>query len=55
MFGRKTSRGAMIVSLVLCHYPAYRMQLFLYLKACGHEELSTLNLWAGMDAPTKTS
>ena len=26
--------------------------LFLYLKACGREELSTMNLWAGMDAPT---
>jgi hypothetical protein len=22
-----------------------------YLKACGREELSTMNLWAGMDAP----
>jgi hypothetical protein len=25
--------------------------LFVYLKACGREELSTMNLWAGMDAP----
>ncbi len=50
MFGRKASRGSMIVSLVLCHYAAYRMQVFLYLKACGREELSTMNLWAGMDA-----
>jgi hypothetical protein len=50
MFGRKASRGSWIVSLVLCHYAAYRMQLFLYLKACGREELSTMNLWAGMDA-----
>ena len=50
MFGGKASRGSMIVSLVLCHFAAYRMQLFLYRKACGREELSTLNLWAGMDA-----
>jgi hypothetical protein len=50
MFGRKASRGSMIVSLVLCHYAAYRMQLFLYLKAGGREELNTMNLWAGMDA-----
>lgn len=50
MFGRKASRGSMVVSLVLCHYAAYRMQLFLYLKASGREELSTMNLWAGMDA-----
>ena len=50
MFGGKASRGSMIVSLVLSHYAAYRMQLFLYLKGCGREELSTMNLWAGMDA-----
>jgi hypothetical protein len=39
----------MIVSVVLCHYAAYRMQVFLYLKAGGREELNTMNLWAGMD------
>ncbi len=50
MFGHKASRGSMIVNLVLCHYSAYRMQLFLYLKACGLDQLSTMNLWAGMDA-----
>jgi len=50
MFGRRASRGSMIVGLVLCHYAAYRMQSFLYLKACGREELNTMNLWAGMDA-----
>jgi hypothetical protein len=51
MFGRKASRGAIIVNIVLCGCAAYRTQLFLYLKACGREELSTMNLWAGMDAP----
>ncbi len=50
MFGSKASRGSMIVNLVLCHYAAYRMQLFLYLKACGREELNTMNRWVGMDA-----
>ena len=50
MFGQKASRGSMLVGLVLSHYVAYRMQLFLYLKACGREELNTMNLWAGMDA-----
>ena len=50
MFGRKASRGSMIVNLVLLHYAAYRMQLFLYLKASGREELNTMNLWVGMDA-----
>ena len=51
MFGSKTTRGAFIVNLVLCGCAAYRTQLFLYLKACGREELSTMNLWAGVDAP----
>jgi len=51
MFGQKTSRGAFIVNLVLCGCAAYRTQLFVYLKACGREELSTMNLWAGMDPP----
>jgi hypothetical protein len=27
-------------------------QLFLYLKACGREELTTMNLWAGADMRT---
>ncbi len=49
MFGRKSSRGALIVNLVLCAHAAYRTQLFLYLKACGREELNTMNLWAGID------
>jgi len=51
MFGRKTTRGAFIVNLVLCGCAAYRTQLFGYLKACGREELNTMNLWAGVDAP----
>jgi hypothetical protein len=51
MFGQKTTRGAFIVNLVLSGCAAYRTQLFLYLKACGREELSTMNLWAGVDAP----
>jgi DinB superfamily len=51
MFGTKTTRGAFIVNHVLCGCAAYRTQLFLYLKACGREELSTMNLWAGVDAP----
>lgn len=49
--GTKTSRGALIVNLVLCGCAAYRTQLFVYLKACGREELGTMNLWAGVDAP----
>ena len=51
MFGMKLTRGTMLVNLLLCGHSAYRMQLFCYLKACGREELSTFNLWQGVDAP----
>lgn len=51
MFGNQTTRGALIVNLVLCGHAAYRTQLFCYLKACGRHELSTMNLWSGVDAP----
>ena len=50
MFHRTGSRGSILVNIVLCHHTAYRTQLFLYLKACGREELGTANLWAGVDA-----
>ena len=53
MFGRKSSRGLLVLTLVVCGHAAYRTQLFLYLKACGREELGTMNLWAGMDMPAK--
>ena len=52
LFGDTASRGFFLVNLVLCSYAAYRTQLFLYLKACGREELNTMNLWAGIDAPS---
>lgn len=51
MFGQKASRGAVLVNMVLAGHAAYRTQLFCYLKSCGREELGTMNLWAGMDAP----
>jgi hypothetical protein len=50
-FGTRTTRGAFIVNYVLGGCAAYRTQLFLYLKACGRDELGTMNLWAGIDAP----
>jgi hypothetical protein len=49
MFGRKSSRGSLLVNLVLNGHAAYRTQLFCYLKSCGREELNTMNLWAGVD------
>ena len=49
MFGTPMSRGSFIVNLVLSGCAAYRTQIFLYLKACGREELTTANLWGGAD------
>lgn len=55
MFGQKGSKGSFMVNMILSGYAAYRTQLFCYLKACGREELSTMNLWGGMDAPMPTA
>jgi hypothetical protein len=55
MFGSKTTRGSFLVNMALSGCAAYRTQLFNYLKACGRDELNTMNLWAGMDAPTPQS
>ena len=49
MFGTPMSKGMFLVNLVLAGNAAYRTQIFLYLKACGREELSTANLWGGAD------
>jgi hypothetical protein len=51
LFGDKATRGYVMVNLVLCSCAAYRTQLFLYLKACGRDELGTMNLWGGVDGP----
>ena len=51
-FGRSASRGSLLVSLILNAHAAYRTQLFCYLKSCGREELNTMNLWGGVDAPS---
>ena len=49
MFGQKYTVGSLLVALVLGGCAAYRTQLFCYLKACGRSELSTMNLWGGVD------
>lgn len=49
LFGRTVTRGQWLVDLVLVQPPAYRMQLFLYLKASGLSELNSMNLWVGID------
>ncbi len=50
-FGTTQSLGGFFVNTVLAGHAAYRTQIFQYLKSCGRAELSTMNLWAGMDAP----
>ena len=50
MFGRRATRASWLLELVLNGCAAYRTQLFCYLKACGREELTTANLWQGVDA-----
>ena len=52
--GSKISRGLFIVNLVLGGHVAYRTQLFCYLKACGRDDLGTMNLWRGVDPPPPT-
>ncbi len=47
--GQTRTRAWFIVNSILSGYAAYRMQLFLYLKACGCDTLSTSNLWRGVD------
>jgi hypothetical protein len=49
--GLPVTRGQFMVYHVLGQSAAYRTQLFLYLKACGREELNTMNLWVGVDVP----
>lgn len=34
---------------------AYKMQLFLYAKSNGRDDISTINCWAGIDAPPKAA
>lgn len=50
--GDKT-KGAYLVETVGKWFPTYRMQLFLYLKSLGVSNLGTMNMWAGMDMPSK--
>lgn len=51
LFGRGQSqpRALWFLNLVLKSLTAYKMQLFLYLKACGVTNINTSNLWRGED------
>jgi hypothetical protein len=47
--GAKMKLGDALLNFPLKFLAAYKMQLFLYLKACGRTELNTLNAWMGVD------
>jgi hypothetical protein len=49
--GTQTKLGIFIVTYALMGLAAYKTQLFVYLKACGRDELSSANPWDGVDAP----
>ncbi len=46
-------RKAMYLIDILRNLSAYRMQLFLQIKAAGREDIGTMDLWAGMPTPKK--
>jgi hypothetical protein len=52
MWGRTQSKAMHLLGL-LKMASAYKMQLFLYMKASGTKDIGTMNLWAGMDQPPK--
>ena len=44
---------AMHLMSALKNAVAYKMQLFLYIKASGNDKIGTSNVWAGRDLPPK--
>jgi hypothetical protein len=48
-----TSSLAMQLLGALKNAVAYKMQLFLYIKASGNSEIGTSNVWGGRDMPKK--
>ena len=49
LFGRKGSRASFMIDYIFAFLGAYKMQLFLQLKASGLTELTTSNVWGGRD------
>jgi len=47
--GMKVPRSLHYLETVLKGMTAYRMQLFLYIKASGRADIGTSNLWMGQD------
>lgn len=51
-YGVRKKAEHLIGEGVMKPFAAYRMQLFLYVKACG-AHVSTMDVWAGMDTPPR--
>ena len=47
--GASMPLGAALMNGPLKWLTAYKLQLFLYAKAAGADEISTVNAWAGVD------
>ena len=47
------AKGVYLVENLLKWAAAYKMQLFLYIKASGNTALGTSNLWGGIDMPAQ--
>ena len=50
VWGQTQSRALFLLDC-LKMLTAYKMQLFLYVKASGNHSIGTSNVWAGMDMP----
>lgn len=49
LFGQSKPRSEFLINMFVGMLAAYKMQLFLQLKHAGHVDLSSSNLWSGMD------
>ena len=52
-WGTPTTVSAGLLDMPLKCFVAYRMQLFLYVKATGVYDIGPANCWAGVDMPTQ--
>jgi hypothetical protein len=52
IFGHKDTLAMHLLG-VMKWAVAYKMQFFLYIKACGNHDISTSNLWRGTDPAPK--
>jgi hypothetical protein len=51
--GVMEKKSDLFLNMIVKTIPAYKMQLFLYIKSSGNTNIGTSNLWRGMDAPVK--